>query len=626
MSKLFAFMGGARFQVIAIVPAVGPTAGGTSVVIEVSDSSGAESAFLGARPLKSFAIVDPTHVSGVTRSEVVVLPNVVACVPSSGDIAGGTPVVVEVDDSYGITEVWFGGSSLYALDSLAIVDPTHVSGVTREHVVGVVPIYAFNGGASGGTPGMFTYSSAVLAAQFDGLFTLAVNSTHLWTGSYQGNAFTDGTYLQKLDTSVASPAVVATVDISAYSEAYGGGTETYVNRIRSYGGHVFACVEGVNNVAGGDTAHYNGFCLIVDDATNAIVGHVKLQNAGGSTDAGQASARAVCFDGAGNFYVAQSRSVNFSWTPSTSYVRKYSIADVIAAYPGFGTPIASWPLTHEMVNDIEFGDGAVWCCGGVESLHFSTGASISYITRFNATTGAETLFAFNTTPTGAGWFAECLVYDFGSLWASAQSGSYGPNPILRFNPATFPSTPTKPALGISTGGGSFGQPLVSDGTYLWLYAYNVAYRISTSAGSEAVAATLQITQGTSAADMAWDATAGKLWIIERQSRLDRVDAAVGAEVMDYALVTGGTTHVPILSSRLPISGSTAGGTSVVLTGKKLTATTSVRFGLVEAASFVVDSDTQITAVSPAHAAGYTNITAYTPTGKRSIENRYFEFT
>ncbi|WP_218002656.1 IPT/TIG domain-containing protein [Nocardia brevicatena] len=60
----------------------------------------------------------------------------------------------------------------------------------------------------------------------------------------------------------------------------------------------------------------------------------------------------------------------------------------------------------------------------------------------------------------------------------------------------------------------------------------------------------------------------------------------------------------------PSSGPEAGGTAVVLTGTSLTGTTGVSFGGTPAASFTVDSSTQITAVSPA-GTGTVQITATT---------------
>ncbi|GAA2627811.1 hypothetical protein GCM10010307_17130 [Streptomyces vastus] len=60
---------------------------------------------------------------------------------------------------------------------------------------------------------------------------------------------------------------------------------------------------------------------------------------------------------------------------------------------------------------------------------------------------------------------------------------------------------------------------------------------------------------------------------------------------------------PSLSGLSPAEGSVSGGTTVVLTGADLSGVTAVDFGGVPAASFTVDSSSQITAVTPAHAAG-----------------------
>lgn len=64
----------------------------------------------------------------------------------------------------------------------------------------------------------------------------------------------------------------------------------------------------------------------------------------------------------------------------------------------------------------------------------------------------------------------------------------------------------------------------------------------------------------------------------------------------------------------PAQGSTLGGTSVTVTGSGFTGATAVTFGDTAAASFVVDSSTQITAVSPSHVAGTVDLRVETPVG------------
>ncbi|MFJ9742936.1 IPT/TIG domain-containing protein [Streptomyces sp. NPDC101166] len=74
------------------------------------------------------------------------------------------------------------------------------------------------------------------------------------------------------------------------------------------------------------------------------------------------------------------------------------------------------------------------------------------------------------------------------------------------------------------------------------------------------------------------------------------------------------TPAPSLSGISPGQGLPAGGTTVTLTGTNLTGATAVKFDGVAATSYTVNSSTQITAVTPAHAAGAAAVTVTTPSG------------
>ena len=64
---------------------------------------------------------------------------------------------------------------------------------------------------------------------------------------------------------------------------------------------------------------------------------------------------------------------------------------------------------------------------------------------------------------------------------------------------------------------------------------------------------------------------------------------------------------PTITSFAPTEGVFSGGTSVVIAGTNLTGATAVTFGDAPAASFTVDSSTQITAVTPSHAIGSVDV-------------------
>ncbi len=75
-----------------------------------------------------------------------------------------------------------------------------------------------------------------------------------------------------------------------------------------------------------------------------------------------------------------------------------------------------------------------------------------------------------------------------------------------------------------------------------------------------------------------------------------------------------TECLATVTSVSPNIGLASGGTSVTISGENLGATSAVAFGGTPAASFIVDSGWQVTATSPAHAAGAVDITITNPYG------------
>ena len=73
---------------------------------------------------------------------------------------------------------------------------------------------------------------------------------------------------------------------------------------------------------------------------------------------------------------------------------------------------------------------------------------------------------------------------------------------------------------------------------------------------------------------------------------------------------------PVVASVSPSQGSASGGTTVTVTGTGFTGAVTVRFGAKPATSFTVDSNTQITAVSPS-GTGSVNVTVTTGQGTSS---------
>jgi hypothetical protein len=88
-----------------------------------------------------------------------------------------------------------------------------------------------------------------------------------------------------------------------------------------------------------------------------------------------------------------------------------------------------------------------------------------------------------------------------------------------------------------------------------------------------------------------------------------------------SIITSSLT-TPHLTSVMPSSGTALGNVGVTLTGTNLTGATAVSFGGVAATSVNVVSDTTVTAVTPANAAGIVDVVITTPHGSSTLTDGY----
>ncbi|HWC35169.1 MAG TPA: IPT/TIG domain-containing protein [Mycobacteriales bacterium] len=153
--------------------------------------------------------------------------------------------------------------------------------------------------------------------------------------------------------------------------------------------------------------------------------------------------------------------------------------------------------------------------------------------------------------------------------------------------------------------------------------------ISPTSGPTAGGTTVVITGAgfTGATAVSFGTTAATSFTVDSDTQITAVAPAHSAAIANVSVTTGygksATTTAdqftfvkpPAVTAISPTSGPTAGGTTVVITGTGFTGATAVSFGTTAATSFTVDSDTQITAVSPAHGAAVVNVFVTTAYGK-----------
>ena len=230
------------------------------------------------------------------------------------------------------------------------------------------------------------------------------------------------------------------------------------------------------------------------------------------------------------------------------------------------------------------------------------------------------------TVTFGGASATAVVYDSPTqLHATTPAGTAGPVDVVVTNPDgqsvklsggyTYVAVPTVTSISPSSGPTAGGGTLVINGTHLDGY------------------------QGTGGATAVHIGTQSAPFTISgQQITVTAIPAATAAGPVHVTVTTdGGTsptsnadlyTYVdpPTITGISPSAGPLAGGTTVVITGTNFTGSggaggaTAVKFGTADATSFTVDSATQVTAHSPAHAAGLVDVTVVTAGGTSATSN------
>jgi hypothetical protein len=496
--------------VTAVSPGGGHTAGGTWITITGTNFTGATVVSLGGTPSPSFTVNSATNISAFCPAHAAGTVDVRVATP------GGTSAITAADQ--------FVYTDVPVVQSISL-DHGTVSGGTWLTASGY-NLDGTTGVSFGGTAGGFT--------NFTSFGIYLVTPAH-------ARGTVDMTVTTPFGTSAASPAdrftfldVPTVTGVSPASGPSSGGT------------HVTITGTDFVNLVGVVFDQWGAASYTVDSPSqiSAVTGYNPAE-----------TADVRVMTQLGTSPVSPAAKFTFLAAPSV-----YSLSPSVGSSSG-GTAVTIAGANFTGVTGVSF--------GGTAAASFSVTSS-AQLQAVSPAHSAETVYVTITT----------------------QGGT---NSDTTFNQFTFVPPPAVSGLSPSTGPAAGGTPVTLTGT-------NLTGATAVSFGGTAAPFTVNSATQITATSPARAPGAVHVTVTTPYG----TSATGAADQFTYV-------EVPSVSGVSPASGTVAGGASVTITGSGFTSATSVSFGGT-VATFTVNSGTQITATSPAHAAGTVHVTVSTPNG------------
>jgi hypothetical protein len=480
--------------------------------------------------------------------------------PNFGPVVGGTAITITGQKFINVKRVLIGGVEV---SEFRVLSATRITATTAARTAGVVDVAVESAGGTGVLTGGFTYATPTITSLTPATGTVSGATSVVITGSY----FTGATAVNFGNIRATSFVVNSANQITAISPALpvGSVTVTVVTPLGTItSAQSFTYVQPTISsllpvrgpLTGGNTVVISG--SNINGATGVLFNGVPAQTftiASVNQINAVVPARAV----AGPVTV---EVVLPSGRLSTTYT--YVAAPVIGAISS--TTGSANGGASVVITGTNFTDATGVIFGGVAARSFVIN-SANQITAITPTRAAGAAVVQVITPGGT------------ANGASAY---------------TFVAAPTVSSLTPNTGTTSGGTAVTINGTNL--------VGVTTVLFGTAAATSFNVISATQIVAIAPAVTAGVVNVTVTNAG----GSAAGAYTYSAA--------APSISALSPVSGTTAGGTSVVITGTNFIGTTAVTFGGVNATSFVVNSATQITAVTPPRAPGSVTIAVVTPGG------------
>jgi hypothetical protein len=292
---------------------------------------------------------------------------------------------------------------------------------------------------------------------------------------------------------------------------------------------------------------------------------------------------------------------------------------------------ASSTGTFQSVNGLSLGNGLAF-----DIEYNPTNVTLKVVSASTASAPTVSGLSPNTGSTGGGTSVGITGTNFddvtGVFFGTTPAASYTVNSSTSIS-ATAPSSAATGTVDVTvaTETGTSSTSSADQFTYTAAPAPTVT-GVSPSLGGAQGGDTVTITGSNLAGATAVDfgSVAAPYFLVDSPTEITALSPAGSPGTVDVTVSTAGGTSTtssadkftypgaPAVTGVSPGSGSSGGGSSVTITGSGFTDASAVSFGSVDTTDFTVNSDTSITAVVPAQAAGSVDVTVTTASGTSAL--------
>ena len=619
--------------VTGISPSTGPVAGGTAVTITGTNFAAGATVTFGGAAATNVVVVSGTQVTATTPAGSVGAATVTVTVNGqSGSLANGFNYNTAVAISFG-----------------------QVAAATPQSSTATVPV-TFPGAQTAGDLNIVVVGWNDTTAAVQSVKDTAGNTYNLAIGPTSGTALQQSIYYAANIVGGSNTVTVTFTQAAAYpdirileyhgvttldAKAGASGNSTAANSGSATTTSANELIFGANTVYTGNAAAGSGFTSRIITSPDGDIAEDKLVTTAGSNSA------TATLSSTGPWVM---QMVTFSATTGPA-------PSVSSVSPNNGPTAGGTAVT---ITGTNFAAGATVTIGGAAA----TNVTVVSGTQITATTPAGSAGAATVTVTvngQAGSLANAFTY-IAPPTVTSVSPSTGP--IAGGTAVTITGTNFATGATVTIGGTAATNVVVVSGTQITAttpagsagaatvtvtvngqsgsltngFTYVVPPTVSsvspntgTTAGGTAV--TITGTNFATGATVTFGGTAATNVVVVSATQITATTPAGSAGAVTVTVTNPGVPSgslangftyvvVPTITSISPNNGPIAGGTAVTITGTNFAAGATVTIGGTAATNVVVVSGTQITATTPAHAAGAVTVTVTVNSQSGSLTNGF----